>query len=997
LIEFTLIDSSKNQIQMKNLFTVAMLILLLPMLALSQWSTNPAVNNPINTMTGEQAIPKIATCPNGDSYIASFSSENGNYNVRMQRLDAQGNNLWATNGILISDNPQMSWLTDWDMTADGSNHAILTFQDIRNGGNNNVVAYRIAPDGSFIWGADGIALSNSSAFNVSPKVTVTSAGNAVFAWQADDVTILQKVSPSGSLLWGSSGITLSGSARFTWPQLLPVGTDEVILKYFQDTGPVNAPIRHIYAQRYNSSGSPVWSSAAVVSNVGGITAWTQIFPFINDGSDGFYIAWHDQRFGPSSPPKVYVQHINSSGQAVFTTNGVEVSSSNYMLTDAALALPSGSSSVYVFWNEIEPVFQSDYGISGQKISSTGVKQWGASGITVIAVSSTQTYIVDSRKSPSDMVIFYEEYVDAVNIVLKATRINTDGNYVWPSDIVDVSTVVSSKVHPVVNEFANNQWILSWEDDRSGESDIYAQNIQLNGDLGPYDPQEGTIEGMVTLIGGSANVTQVTVTAGEVTTNPDATGFYSMVVPSGTYQVFGNLVGYVPDTVSGVMVITGQITDDVDLTLEALPTGFITGTVVLTEGNGDVTETEVTAGYHTVNPDAQGNYTMEIEIGTYDVTAALAGYVAETNPGIIVFEGLTTVGVDFELSLVPTTGFIEGMVELQDDAGDVTQVNVTAGTVTGHPELSGYYLLEVTAGTYEVTANLAGFLTGVVQGVVVQVEQTTPDVDFFLYLAPDVGYIEGFVALVNGTGDVTEVTVSAGGQTTNPMANGYYFLALPEGSYTVNASHPYTLPDSITDVAVITAETTGNVNFNLEILRTDLVCKAVDQYGGPVNPVDVEITGPEGTITGTITGDSLIFENLPYGQYNGTALLEGEDPVYANDEMDETDHDIIFVFNLIGINDDKSLPEKSLLIAPNPFSENTVITIQLNDPSVVSLKIYSQNGQLIRTLVDGQMVAGIHRVDWDGKNESGQAVAPGMYTIVLQTSSGRLAKILIRLP
>ncbi len=115
---------------MKTLLFPIILCLLVPFVSLSQWSTDPAVNNPINIMSGEQAIPKIATCPNGNSYIASFSSENGNYNVRMQLVDAQGNNLWTTNGILISDNPQMTWLTDWDMTADNANHAILTWQDI---------------------------------------------------------------------------------------------------------------------------------------------------------------------------------------------------------------------------------------------------------------------------------------------------------------------------------------------------------------------------------------------------------------------------------------------------------------------------------------------------------------------------------------------------------------------------------------------------------------------------------------------------------------------------------------------------------------------------------------------------------------------------------------------------------------------------------------------------------------------------------------------------
>ena len=209
---------------MKKHLTTAIIAFLLPLMALSQWSTNPAVNNPINTMAGEQAIPKVATCPNGDTYIAFFSNESGNYNVRMQRLDAQGNELWETNGIMISDNPQMSWLTDWDMTVDNANHAILTFQDVRNV-DNDVVAYRISPSGSFVWGPDGIELSSGPAFDAAPKVTVTSAGNAVFAWQADDVIILQKVSPSGSLLWGPDGITLGITGiTFSWPQLIPIGT-----------------------------------------------------------------------------------------------------------------------------------------------------------------------------------------------------------------------------------------------------------------------------------------------------------------------------------------------------------------------------------------------------------------------------------------------------------------------------------------------------------------------------------------------------------------------------------------------------------------------------------------------------------------------------------------------------------------------------------------------------------------------------------------------------
>jgi len=970
---------------MRNILPTAFFMLVFPMFTIAQWSTDPSVNNPINTAPGEQAIPKIATCPNGDSYIGFFSSEGGNYNVRLQRLDAQGNTLWANNGILISNHLQMSWLTDWDMTADLANHAILTFQDIRNGGNNNVVAYRISPAGDFIWGDDGIALSNSTAFNAAPKVCVTATGNAVFAWQADDVTIIQKVSPAGSLMWGTSGITLSGSNEYTWPQLLPVGTDEVILKYFQDSGTFPGITRNIYAQKYNSSGSPVWTSPVAITNAGGITAWTQVLPFVNDGSDGFFIAWHDQRYGAGSPPKIYVQHINSSGQAVFATNGVEVSGSSYMLTDAFLALPPGSSDIYVFYNEIEPMFQNQWGISGQKISSAGAKLWGNNGISVVPVSSTTRYVVDASASPTDMVVFYEEYVGSVNILLKATRLNTSGGFMWTPEIVNISTVVSEKVHTTVNDFAGNQWILSWEDNRNaGDRDIYAQNIQLDGTLGPYIPDEGYIEGIVTLNGGSASVTLVTVAAGEATTHPDATGFYSLTVPGGIYQVSGSLTGYIPDTVFNVSVVTGETTSNIDLTLQALPTGFIEGTVVLLDGTGDVEDVAVMAGYHLVNPDANGNYTMEIEIGTYDVTASLELYSPETVGNIVVMQGQITPDVDFELSLLPTTGFIEGTVQLVGGTGDVTQVEVTTGSVTVNPDENGYYILEAIPGYWDVSASLEGYYTQVVQDVMVILEDTTSDVNFELPAIPNIGYIEGTVTLFNGTGDVTLAEISAGIQLVHPSASGHYFLGIEPGTYTVGAIHPYTVPDSINNVTVMAGQTVSDIDFDLEIVRADLVCRAMDTYGTILNNVNVEITGPAGLYTGTIEDDSLVFLNVPYGTYDGEAWMEGTDPVYETEEIGQANHNMTFVFDLTGLQESDDKTAGNLKVFPNPSESRAVISFTMAVDGNASLKIYSLQGIPVVSLMEGELPQGKHEITWDGVADDGRLVSPGLYMLILQT-------------
>lgn len=976
---------------MKNIFSVIIALLLLPLVSISQWSNDPAVNNAIIATSGEDAIPKIATCPNGDTYIASFSNASGNYDVRLQRLNAQGVTQWAANGILVSDNPQDSWLTDWDMCADNANHAILAFPDIRNGG-ANVVAYRISPSGAFVWGDDGIVLSTGDG-NYSPKVTSTNSGNAIIAWQQDDVIRIQKITPSGTLPWGTSGITLSQTGiTFSWPQLLPVGTDEFIMKYYQDSGSFPAITRHIYAQKYNASGSGVWSSPALVSNAGGISAWTQVLPFINDGSDGFYIAWHDDRDN-NMLSSTWVNHISNSGAVLFPANGTEASTMagrNHFYP--TLALPPGTSNVFVLWNEMDGD-QNNRGIYGQKISSAGTRLWASSGMVFIEISPTDVYPEAARHSPTDVVLFYSQSVGGMAYQLNAFRIDTDGGYVWTPSSKVICSVASSKVHVDVNNFANNQWILAWEDDRDGETDVFAQNIQLDGSLGPYDPQEGVIEGTVTLVGGSATVDQVMVTAGEFSTNPDETGFYSMVVTQGTYQVIGNLVGYVPDTVSGVVVVTGETTDNVDLTLEALPTGFITGNVTLNGGTGDVTDVEVVAGYHVVHPDSQGNYIMEIEIGMYDVTAQLEGYVPQIQPGILVQEGVTTVGVDFILDPMPTTGFITGIVILASGSGDVTQVDVTAGNVTVNPGDDGVYLLEIVAGTYEVTASLPGYLTGVVQNVVVEVEQTTPDVDFYLYEMPNVGYIQGTVTLVNGTGDVTETTVSAGSQIAHPSANGYYVLGVPAGTYTVMADHPYTLPESQEGIVVVAGQNTENVDFELEIVRCDLVVRAIDNYGDILNEVDVEIVGPEGTLTGTITNDSLVFSNQSYGEYNGTAWYLDLEPSEETVLLDMNDHEMVFHFIWIGIGE-KDQDPGNVSVSPNPAANRAIIKFRLDKPGEINLKIYSQQGQLIKSLAASKLDAGLHSINWNVTDDAGAGIKSGSYLVVLESGGNRSTVVLI---
>ena len=58
-------------------------------------------------------------------------------------------------------------------------------------------------------------------------------------------------------------------------------------------------------------------------------------------------------------------------------------------------------------------------------------------------------------------------------------------------------------------------------------------------------------------------------------------------------------------------------------------------------------------------------------------------------------------------------------------------------------------------------------------------------------------------------------------------------------------------------------------------------------------------------------------------------------------------------------------------------------------SSVRLNVYSVDGRLVRTLVDGHRDPGIHGVDWDGRDNRGRRVGNGVYLYRLQTVAGDL--------
>jgi hypothetical protein len=64
--------------------------------------------------------------------------------------------------------------------------------------------------------------------------------------------------------------------------------------------------------------------------------------------------------------------------------------------------------------------------------------------------------------------------------------------------------------------------------------------------------------------------------------------------------------------------------------------------------------------------------------------------------------------------------------------------------------------------------------------------------------------------------------------------------------------------------------------------------------------------------------------------------------------------------------------------PNPLARGTFIHYALPRPALVEVRIYSAAGILVRRLVDGGQAAGYRHAYWNGCDDRGRSVAPGVY-------------------
>jgi hypothetical protein len=133
----------------------------------------------------------------------------------------------------------------------------------------------------------------------------------------------------------------------------------------------------------------------------------------------------------------------------------------------------------------------------------------------------------------------------------------------------------------------------------------------------------------------------------------------------------------------------------------------------------------------------------------------------------------------------------------------------------------------------------------------------------------------------------------------------------------------------------------------------------------------------------------------YESADGGALVRQVPDGNADENLDADEY-AYYVMDVAGITEPGEIIDVIEIISkpavmparPNPFSGTTQLGFALPRPQPVSLEIYDLLGRKVVTLAEGTRGPGRYWLNWDGIDQGGRQIAPGIYLLEFETAGLR---------
>ncbi len=318
------------------------------------WSTDDI---PVCTEIGEQHRPFVIPDGSGGAVITWHDERNGVRHIYAQRLDANGNRLWAQGGVRISTPHNIAACSQEYPVAvpDGSGGAIIAWHASCNDDmfDRELHIRRVSASGDTVWsGSETILTDFTGGAHAWPAIISDDSGGAIAAWTANEenvahVVYTQRVSSSGDRLWGMGGQVVAQSDSIVEYPLLESDGKHGAFVAWTDIGEHSGEGYYdLFIQRVQSDGTPLWDSEVMLADTYGDRKFCDLAP---DGSGGVVTSWRDFRYH-ALVSDVFTQKVDSTGQLLWGPSGLSACESWPFRTRAfALLICDDEGGAFVCW------------------------------------------------------------------------------------------------------------------------------------------------------------------------------------------------------------------------------------------------------------------------------------------------------------------------------------------------------------------------------------------------------------------------------------------------------------------------------------------------------------------------------------------------------------------------------------------------------------------------------------------------------------------------
>ena len=425
----------------------------------AQWYANGVAICDTSSSGSQDLLPVISPDGNGGAYVVWRDARGGTgYDVFCQRIDSLGMVQWQRNGIPVIQAPN-----DQDfprVCTNGDGGLFVAWEDTRIATTTYIYAQRLTSMGQQVWPDSGVRVSEMPGLFAS--IASDKRGGLLVAWNfldgiSRDDVFAQRLDSTGTPVWGDSGVYVS-----TRPE--GVSSNEISIMSDLNGGAIVSWIEGnaTFSQRIDSTGNPLWTNNGI--SLSGTSLYSRFaLAQVPDGSGGAIDTWTR-----SPNTGVYLQRVSSSGQIMFPDTGLYVDnggSARQMVAD-----DNGNSFVLVGAapNSLK-VYQIDN--SGNKIQPSGSNVSSQMGIqeTAMASDGAGGVFCTWSKIDSNETNIYSQWNDASG----STQYFPDGSI--------LCNAASLQEYPVLANTGFRQAIAVWGDHRnSGYWSIYAAKLSTTG-------------------------------------------------------------------------------------------------------------------------------------------------------------------------------------------------------------------------------------------------------------------------------------------------------------------------------------------------------------------------------------------------------------------------------------------------------------------------------------------------------------------------------------